>query len=142
MTGVWSDRTHRVSGGLITVCVVVLLGLAAGSAADEGHALFGPDAPDAPTACSVDELQVTPTLDFSADDQGYVISTVTFGALPAACAGQDYHLTFAAPSGESILELHGVLGEAAGTVTIPEVSRPSAEAVATTTLTVPGTTAS
>ena len=142
MTGVWRNRTRRVSGGLAAVSAVVLLGLAAGSAADEGRALLGPVGPDTATACSVAELHVTPTLDYSPDARAYVVSTVTFDALPAACVGRDYHLTFVASSGAAIFEVRGVLSETAGAVTIPEASRPPAEAVATTTLTVAADTAS
>lgn len=140
MTGGRRDRARRVSGGLGTLCVVVLLGLATAGFADGGRGRLGSGGSDGASGsgsagCSVAELRVTPTVDYSPGEQAYVISTVAFDALPEGCEGRAYHLTFAAISGTTLLEMRGIL-EAEAAVTLPEAGRPRAESVATTTLTV------
>ncbi|WP_093184829.1 hypothetical protein [Sanguibacter gelidistatuariae] len=116
---------------------MVLLGTAASGIAATDRAGLGRGGPDAAsTGCSVAQVHPAPILDYSPADKVYVISAVTFDAVPDGCDGRAYRLTFTARSGAPLLEMSGVLGESTRRVSIPEASQPPAETVTTTTLTV------
>lgn len=131
------DRVRQVARGVMTTSAVVLLGIAVGriAHADQG-ALGAAEAWSVASSCSVTQVHVEPSLEYSAVDQGYVVTTIAFDEIPASCAGLGYHLALVAHDGAQVLEVTGVLDEDGGAVSIPAAERPRADSVASTVLSV------
>lgn len=116
---------------------VVLLGIAVGriAHADQGG-LGAVEAWSAASPCAVTQVHIEPALEYSADDHGYVVTTITFDEIPPSCAGLGFHLALVAHDGAQVLEVTGILDEDGREVLIPTAERPRADSVASTTLSV------
>ena len=122
----------------MTTSAVMLLGIAANRVADGDQSAFTANGPwpVAATSCLVTQMQLAPSVVYSADDQGYVVSTITFDEVPPACVGLVYHLSLVAQDGTSVFEATGVLRDDDRKVPIPAAARPRADGVSTTVLSV------
>ena len=131
------DRVRHVARGVMVTSAVVLLGSAVGrlAHADQGG-LAAAEGWSVASSCSVAQVHVEPSLEYSAHDQGYVVTTITFDEVPASCAGLSYHLALVAHDGAPVLEVRGVLDEEGRAVSIPAAERPRADSVASTSLSV------
>lgn len=88
-----------------------------------------------PVGCAVTQVHLTPSLLYSAESQGYVVSAITFDEVPSGCVGQGYHLALVAADGVPVFEVTGEMGETNREVSVPSADRPRADVVATTVLT-------
>lgn len=88
----------------------------------------------ASSGCVATQVHLTPSVLYSSEAQGYVVSAITFDEVPPRCVGQGYHLALVAADGTQVLEVAAVMGEENHQVTIPDADRPRADVVATTVL--------
>ena len=116
--------------------VVMLAGIAVSRIAGTGTVAFS--AADlraaAPEGCAVTQVHLTPSLLFSVEARGYVVSAITFDEVPPGCVGQQYHLALVAADGAQVSALTGEMGEEYAQVALPTADQPRADVVATTIL--------
>lgn len=121
----------------MTTSGVMLLGIAVSQVADGDQAALNAVGvwSTEPDGCSVTQVHLTPSMHFSPEAQGYVVTAITFDEVPSGCVGQEYHLALVAVDGTEVFEVTGVLSEDDHGVPIQSADRPRADAVATTVLT-------
>ena len=120
----------------MTISVVMLAGIAASQITHTDFAALSAAGAwaDPPAGCSVTQVHLTPSLLYSAEARGYVVSAITFDEVPPGCVGKEYRLTLVAADGAPVLETAAVMEEENHQVTIPSADRPRADVVATTVL--------
>ena len=129
------DRARRAARGLMTTCVVMLTGIAVSEIAGPGTVAFSfAELRAEPQGCAVNQVHLTPSLLYSAEARGYVVSAITFDQIPPGCLGQRYHLAFVAADGAQVFEVTGEIDDEHHQVVVPAGEQPRADVVATTVL--------